>query len=366
MRFPGFVGEWEVKQLGDDSNILMCKRIFAEQTNESEGIPFYKIGTLGKEPDAFISKSLFDEYINKYNFPKIGEILITCSGTVGKCIVFDGNDAYYQDSNIVWIDNPTLKTQNEFLYYVLSNINWGKLNSTTITRIYGSDLRNLKIDYPQEYIEQQKISSFLSLIDERISTHSKIIEALKTSIKATCQTVFNDDKEQFTKTPLDSVCCVKKGEQINSSELSKSGSYAVMNGGTTPSGYHSNFNADAGTISISEGGNSCGYVQYNHSKFWSGGHCYTLTKPNSTILNKYLYYFLKFNEQHIMSLRIGTGLPNIQKKDLEKFVIRLPNNEDQLEIVRILDLLTDKLEMEKSFLVLLTKQKQYLLKNLFI
>ena len=75
LRFPGFVGEWEVKQLGDDSNILMCKRIFAEQTNESEGIPFYKIGTLGKEPDAFISKSLFDEYINKYNFPKIGEIL---------------------------------------------------------------------------------------------------------------------------------------------------------------------------------------------------------------------------------------------------------------------------------------------------
>ena len=138
------------------------------------------------------------------------------------------------------------------------------------------------------------------------------------------------------------MCCIKKGEQINSSELSKSGSYAVMNGGTAPSGYHSNFNTEADTISISEGGNSCGYVQYNHSKFWSGGHCYTLTETNSTIMNKYLYYFLKFNEQHIMSLRIGTGLPNIQKKDLEKFEIRFPNNEDQLEIVRILDLLTDK------------------------
>jgi type I restriction enzyme S subunit len=139
-----------------------------------------------------------------------------------------------------------------------------------------------------------------------------------------------------------------------------------MNGGITPSGYHSNFNTEADTISISEGGNSCGYVQYNNSKFWSGGHCYALTKPNSTILNKYLYYFLKFNEQHITSLRVGSGLPNIQKKDLEKFEIRYPNYEDQLEIVRVLDLLTDKLEVEKSFLVLLTKQKQYLLKNLFI
>ncbi|WP_229035936.1 restriction endonuclease subunit S [Phocaeicola vulgatus] len=67
-----------------------------------------------------------------------------------------------------------------------------------------------------------------------------------------------------------------KGQQINGSELSDSGKYYVMNGGIAPSGYYDSYNTEADTISISEGGNSCGYVQYNSSEFWSGGHCYTL------------------------------------------------------------------------------------------
>ena len=66
-----------------------------------------------------------------------------------------------------------------------------------------------------------------------------------------------------------------KGQQINGSELSDSGKYYVMNGGIAPSGYYDSYNSEADTISISEGGNSCGYVQYNSSEFWSGGHCYT-------------------------------------------------------------------------------------------
>ena len=84
----------------------MCKRILASQTNTEEGIPFYKIGTIGNAPDAYISKELFDDYKTKYNYPHKGEVMITCAGTVGKCVVYDGKDAYYQDSNIVWIDNP--------------------------------------------------------------------------------------------------------------------------------------------------------------------------------------------------------------------------------------------------------------------
>ncbi len=91
-----------------------------------------------------------------------------------------------------------------------------------------------------------------------------------------------------------------------------------MNGGILPSGYHSEYNSDAETISISEGGNSCGYIQYNYYKFWSGGHCYTLNKINKKIKSKYLYYYLKANENKIMALRVGSGLPNIQKSALEK------------------------------------------------
>ena len=181
LRFPEFrdAGDWEKKVLGQIGDVLMCKRIFAEETNHTEGVPFFKIGTLGGKSDAFISKKLFDEYKSKYNFPRKGEILITCSGTVGKCLLYDGKDAYYQDSNIVWIDNPTLEVSNEFLHKILLNVDWGTLNSTTITRIYGSDLRNLSIIFPTNQSEQQKIADCISSIDKLITAQTQKLDALK-------------------------------------------------------------------------------------------------------------------------------------------------------------------------------------------
>lgn len=182
LRFPEFSGEWEKVRLGDDCNIQMCKRIMAVQTNTDSGVPFYKIGTIGGKADAYISKELFDEYKMKYSFPRKGEVMITCAGTVGKCIIYNGEDSYYQDSNIVWVDNPNEIITNDFLYHLLCKVNWSHLNSTTIVRIYNDDLRNLKLYSPQ-HNEQKKITHFLSLIDERIATQNKIIEKLQSLIK---------------------------------------------------------------------------------------------------------------------------------------------------------------------------------------
>ena len=189
LRFPEFQGEWEKCKLGDLCNVLMCKRILASQTNTEEGVPFYKIGTIGNAPDAYISKELFDDYKTKYNYPHKGEVMITCAGTVGKCVIYDGKDAYYQDSNIVWIDNPSQCISNSFLYHLLAKVDWRKLNSTTIIRIYNDDLRNLKLSYPQ-IEEQQKISRLLSFLDERIATQNKIIEKLESLIKGIRNDVF--------------------------------------------------------------------------------------------------------------------------------------------------------------------------------
>jgi len=192
LRFPEFrdTGEWEEIPLGQLGVVLMCKRIFAEQTNDRGGVPFFKIGTLGGKPDAFIDKKLFEEYKSKYNFPRKGEILITCSGTVGKCLRYDGEDAYYQDSNIVWIDNPILQISNDLLHAILLNVDWGRLNSTTITRIYGSDLRDLPIKFPTDKFEQQKIADCLSLLDALIAAQSEKLDALKTHKKGLMQQLF--------------------------------------------------------------------------------------------------------------------------------------------------------------------------------
>ena len=182
MRFPEFSGEWEKELLGTTCKVLMCKRILASQTNSDCGVPFYKIGTIGGVPDAYISKELFESYRAKYNYPRKGEVMITCAGTVGKAMIFDGHDSYYQDSNIVWIDNPTNTIDNTFLYHFISKVDWSKLNTTTIVRIYNDDLRQLWISYPT-LSEQRKISIFLNLLNQRIETQKKIIEKYESLIR---------------------------------------------------------------------------------------------------------------------------------------------------------------------------------------
>ena len=131
---------------------------------------------------------------------------------------------------------------------------------------------------------------------------------------------------------LSEICEISKGKQINGEFLSEKGKYYVMNGGTEPSGYYSDCNVEANTISISEGGNSCGYVQFNTLPFWSGGHCYTIQKIAGNVDNLYLYHYLKSKEDTIMKLRIGSGLPNIQKKDLAMFKIIVPTLGQQMTI----------------------------------
>ena len=102
IRFAGFTDDWEQRKLGDFGYVAMCKRIFKDQTAESGDIPFYKIGTFGGEPDAYISRDLFEEYKHLYSYPEKGDILISASGSIGRTVEYTGEDAYYQDSNIVW------------------------------------------------------------------------------------------------------------------------------------------------------------------------------------------------------------------------------------------------------------------------
>ena len=186
-----------------------------------------------------------------------------------------------------------------------------------------------------------------------------------TAMSAIYQEIFGSLVAQTLE--LGQVAGIIKGKQVNGTELLEQGEYYVMNGGTTPSGWLNRYNTEANTISISEGGNSCGYVQYNTSRYWSGGHCYSLRilHPQET-LDLYLYHFLKWQEDNIMALRIGSGLPNIQKKDLLRFPVILPTITQQNKIVLILSTIEEKVSCEISITQYFVKQKEYLLSQLFI
>ncbi|HEL0662161.1 TPA: restriction endonuclease subunit S [Streptococcus equi subsp. zooepidemicus] len=147
----------------------MCKRILKNQTSSKGDIPFYKIGTFGKIADSFISRELFDEYKKKYSYPKKGEILISASGTIGRTVIFDGENAYFQDSNIVWVSHNEEIVINKYLYYLYQVINWNPSTGGTINRLYNYNLKNIKVILPPIEIQNKVVEildEFQSLLSD--------------------------------------------------------------------------------------------------------------------------------------------------------------------------------------------------------
>ena len=365
LRFPEFQEEWKKCKLGDLCNVLMCKRILASQTNTEDGVPFYKIGTIGSTPDAYISKELFDDYKVKYSYPHKGEVMITCAGTVGKCVVYDGEDAYFQDSNIVWIDNPTQNISNGFLFHLLSKVDWRKLNSTTIIRIYNDDLRNLKMSYPQKE-EQQKISHLLSLLDERITTQNKIIEDLKKLKSAISKKLLCNDK--WTTYKIQNIAEIGRGRVISSVEIErqKHPLYPVYSSQTSNDGvmgYLDGYMFDGEYITWTTDGANAGTVFYRKGKFNCTNVCGTLKiQPNFDC------YFVSLVLQQATQKYVSSNLanPKLMNNTMASIKISMPNIEAQRQLSKMFQTLDSCLSVHKRTYKMYLKEKQYLLRQMFI
>ena len=145
------------------------------QTNTTNGIPFYKIGTFGKKPDAYISKELYIEYKSRYSFPKKGEILISASGTIGRTVIYDGNDAYFQDSNIVWISNSEEIVLNKYLYHYYKIVEW-YVEGGTIKRLYNTNISKTRIPIPPLEL-QERIVAILDKFETLVNDLSQGLPA---------------------------------------------------------------------------------------------------------------------------------------------------------------------------------------------
>ena len=366
LRFPEFSGEWEMASLQDIAAI----------NPKSDQLQ-----------NTFIYIDL--EAVEKGELRKIQEIMREEAPSRAQRVI-DNNDILFQcvrpyqknnyihkilnTSNQQWVASTgyaqirTTESPN-YIYHLL---NTDGFNRKVMVRCTGSsypainseDLATIRFYYTPDKKEQFKISRLLDLIDERIATQNKIIEDLKKLKSAISERLFNAIKGDVV--VLEDIGDVVKGKQINGEFLSESGKYYVMNGGIEPSGFYNDYNVEANTISISEGGNSCGYVQFNACPFWSGGHCYTIQNTTDNVKTEYLYQFLKSKESEIMKLRIGSGLPTIQKKDLAKFKITIPNISEQKVISAFLSSFERKADVEMNFVNLLLEEKQYLLRQMFI
>ena len=364
LRFPEFSGEWESCTLGDITNN------FSRRNKDRIQYPMFSVtNNRGFVPQSeqFEDREMVGEDIQAYKVIEKGDFAYNPARiNVGSIAKYEGNgkcmisSLYVCFNTIDRIDRDwfmhLLKTPKMNFYY--------NLNGEGGVRVYlfYPNFARIRSSYPS-LAEQKKIAAMLSLIDERIATQSKIIEEQETLLKSLADRMFSENQYSCG---LSELVDIVKGKQVNADTLSEEGDYYVMNGGVAPSGYYSEYNVPAGSISISEGGNSCGYVQFNEKPFWSGGHCYSLRAKGDIVDYKYLYYFLKAKQSDVMALRIGSGLPNIQKKDIEKFTVSFPSMVQQLRYVKVLDAVSDQLDAEKSILVLYHKQKEHLLSEMFI
>ena len=334
-------------------------------------IPWINSGELKNKYISFTENKLTLDAVKKHNltiYPMDTMVIaiygLEAAGVRGKASITK-MDSTISQSCMAFNSLGNVLTQ--FMYYVYkkeAQILGTRYAQGTKQQNLSSDLlSSYKLLYPSKE-EQLKIVNFLSLIDEKIETQSKIIDDYNSLKMGIYNCMF---KENYADYKLKQLAYIVKGDQINNDQLLSNGSYYMMNGGASPSGYLDSYNVSENTISISEGGNSCGYVQFNSSPFWSGGHCYTIQNVNSALIeNKYLYHYLKYKEKEIMNLRIGTGLPNIQKKDLENFTILVPSLLIQRKNLALFEMLDEKISILNEELANLQKQKKYLLCNMFI
>ena len=329
LRFPEFTDKWEAGKLEEYILLVSGQDLSSEQYTDKEDVYPYITGASSLNSEGII--------LNRWTHTptqivKRGDILLVCKGSgVGQLTVLSNVDKAHIARQIMGIRAKNTESQL-FIYHYLSRLmtELKKRSTGIIPGIDRKSILSLHISIPSLQ-EQQKVAELLSLIEQRIITQNKIIEDLKKLKSAISERLFKSVKGSTVL--LSDLCDIVKGKQINGENLSDSGNYYVMNGGTEPSGYYDNYNVEASTISISEGGNSCGYVQFNTSPFWSGGHCYSIQNIADKVDNMYLYHYLKSNEDAIMKLRIGSGLPNIQKKDLAMFKIIVPKIEWQIKIL---------------------------------
>lgn len=358
LRFKEFSDEWETSQFGDYLKSISSGKSIVRHASIGEYVFYGSTGKIGHTDRA--------EYTGK-------KILIARVGAnAGSIYYVDGQ--YAVSDNTLVVDLLSNLNIN-FIFYYLKRYNLKRMVfGTGQPLVTGGQIKKLTVTLPKNS-EQQKVAEFLTGVDERIKLHDKKIKLLQKYKRGIMQKIFSQqirfkdengrDYSDWQEKKLSEVSTIVKGQQRNKDTLTNYSKYPVINGGISPSGFTDDWNEEANTITVSEGGNSCGYVNLIKSKFWSGGHCYSLLVEKN-VNNFFLYQYLKYTQLEIMRLRVGSGLPNIQKNDIYKLKLYLPVEEEQQKIAEFLTSFDDRIELERSYLEQAKQFKKALLQRMFV
>mgnify|MGYP002561966718 CR=1 FL=1 len=343
--------DWTPMQLKDLGHIQMCRRIFQSQTKAYGAIPFYKISTFGSKADAYISQELYEQYKALYPYPEKGDVLISAAGTVGKTVIFDGKDSYFQDSNIVWLKVDKNAIDRKFLWWFYRSYPWEALEGTTIQRLYNSIILKTEIHLPDKP-EQEIIARTLSQFDAYIDDLAELIEkkrgirdgAINDLLSARTRILgFN---KNLTRAQIGDCIIVKRGKRVTRNQLAESprGSeiFPVYQNSVEPLGYYKESNCPPESAFIIAAGNA-GSIGFLNVAFWAADDCYYF-EPRTAIHQKYLYYALMNNQQEINSQTRRTSIPRLSRENVEQINILLPCIDEQKAIADVLTAMDEEIE----------------------
>ncbi|MFP6115054.1 restriction endonuclease subunit S [Helicobacter pylori] len=357
---------WQRVRLGDIGKPCMCKRVMKHQTTRYGEIPFYKIGTFGNTADAFISKKLFLEYKTKYSFPKKGDILISASGTIGRAVIYDGKPAYFQDSNIVWIDNDETLVKNDFLFYAYSHVKWNT-EHTTILRLYNDNFRNTLIPLPT-LNEQIAIANILSALDHYLYSLRALILKKESVKKALSFELLSQRKrlkgfnQAWQKVRLEDICEIGNGGAYETL-IVENGNFKLIslnsidiNGNLKNTMKRVNFYDN----SLKQDDIVMVLSDVAHGDFL--GLC-AVIPSNDYVLNQrmgrlrirndcinilFLRLYINANQKYFKMQGQGSSQLNLSKKAIEDFEIPLPPLNEQIAIANILSALDNEITSLKN------------------
>lgn len=337
--------EVEQKTLGWIGEVRMCKRILKNQTSDIGDIPFFKIGTFGKIPNAYISRDVFNEYKEKYSYPRIGEILISASGTIGRAVVFDGKEAYFQDSNIVWLENNESKVLNKYLLHFYKIAKWHVSNGGVISRLYNDNIKKTTIPIPCPENPKKSLEIQAEIV-RILDTFTELTTELTTELSARKKqyNYYRDQLMSFEEGEVEWKTLGELAENLDSKR--KPITSGLRDAGDIPyygaSGivdYVKDYIFDGDFLLVSEDGanllaRSTPIAFSVSGKSWVNNHAHVL-KFETYAERRYVEYYL--NSIDLVPYISGAAQPKLNQKNLNSIKIPSPSIEEKIRIVATLD-----------------------------
>ena len=368
IRFAGFTDPWEQRKLGEFGSVAMCKRIYKEQTSEQGDVPFFKIGTFGADPDAFISNELFEDYKRTYPYPTPGTLLISAAGSIGRIVEYQGEKAYFQDSNIVWLEHDH-RLNDAFLKPLYSKIEWG-LEGSTIKRLYNKDLLSAEVTIPDGR-EQKEIGQFFAKLDSLITLHQRKYDKLVIFKKSMLEKMFPKDGESvpeirfagFTDpweqrkfSEIVDVCSGRDYKHLDEGPIPVYGTGGYM----TSVSEALSHNRDA--IGIGRKG-TIDKPYLLKAPFWTVDTLFYAIPKSDINLEFALCSFLNVDWK---SKDESTGLPSLSKESINETVLSVPNVVEQNHLGNFFADLDRLITLHQRKLELLRNIKKSLLDKMFV